>query len=466
MWRQNKYLEANNRRGNNSINGDGSGSEEEYFPLSPSQTLQPSPQAKRQSRFRPAVDASIAKDLSSYNAATGLRPNSAREMGDLLMDNRNRYGLPESKPFALPESLPASTGHASGFRPGVTDSALTNGSPGLSLTREDSASNEESRQSQSSRQTRSDPRLLGGSGTESESNKRIHASMPVERDGTSLQRSIPVEPYSTALQTPTDSPSVFHPGDANSTLTTDSSGPSLTRGSSAVIEENTQSQSLRQKRSSPRLSGRNDSESESTKRRRISMLPEPQSISSPTLASGLEASNDLKDQPNHSRRNVQLGNSDSSKSQPGPSPRESSHPTTAQADPHTHTPAIRPKVDIRVVDTSSPRLDIKKWPGGTLKDRTLKSIFDDVSSMFSEQTLQTIKFKLQTLKKENGMECVIERDDDGAYDLMMQKFNERVRERVGAGETRFKLVLEPERGAQGATEGAVNGASGSEENYL
>ena len=86
--------------------------------------------------------------------------------------------------------------------------------------------------------------------------------------------------------------------------------------------------------------------------------------------------------------------------------------------------------------------------------------------MLSEPTLQTIKFQLQTLKKENGMECLIGRDDDEAFDFMMQKLNERIRERIRAGETRFKLVLEPERGVEGATEGAVSEASGSEEDYV
>ena len=412
MWRQNKYLAANNRRGNNSINGHRSGSEEEYSPLSPSQTSKPSPQSTRKVRSRLPDYGFIAKDRSSYDTATGLRPNSAREMADLPVGNRNGYRLPGEKSPALPKSVPASTGHPSDFRPGVTNSALTNGSSGKGGN---STTNEENIQSQSSRQKRSDPRLLGSDDAESAFNKWIHTLGLAELVSTFHQTSIPAELDSTPLRTPTNSPSIFHPGDTNSTLTTGSSGLSLTRGSSANTEENTQSQSLRQKRIYPRLSGSNDIESESNKRMRISMPSELQS-------------------------------------------------TTSQADPHT--PAIRPEVNVLVVESSGPRITIKKWPGATLKGRTLKSVFDEVSSMFPEQTLLTIKFQLQTQKKEDAMECLIGRDDDEAFEFMMQKFNERIRERIRAGETRFKLVLEPERGVEGATGGAVSEASGSEENYV
>lgn len=130
------------------------------------------------------------------------------------------------------------------------------------------------------------------------------------------------------------------------------------------------------------------------------------------------------------------------------------------------TPAARPEVKILVVESSGPQTTIKKWPGGILRGRTLKSIFDEVSATFSAQTLQRIKFQLQALKKENGLECLIEREDDQVFEVMMRKFNERIKERKRAGETRFKLVLELDRGVQEATEEAVSEASGSEEDYL
>ena len=155
------------------------------------------------------------------------------------------------------------------------------------------------------------------------------------------------------------------------------------------------------------------------------MPSELHSTSSQILASDLEPSNDLDDQRNHPRKNVQLGNSDSPQSQTGPSRKESSPSTTAQAD--LPNPTVRPEVNIFVVESSGPQITIKKWPGGKLRGRTLKSIFDEVSTTFPEQTLQRIKFQLQTLKKEHGMECLIERDDDQVFEVMLQEFNERIK---------------------------------------
>ena len=185
------------------------------------------------------------------------------------------------------------------------------------------------------------------------------------------------------------------------------------------------------------------------------------STSLQTPTSDLDSLNDVNNQRDYPHKNVELGNSDSSRSQTF---QELDPSITAKAD--NAAPTMRPKVEIFVVASSGSQITIKKWSGGTLRGRTLKSIFNEVSTTFSERTLQRIKFQLQTLKKENRMECLIERDDDQVFEVMMQKFNERIKERKRAGETRFKLFLKPDYGIQGATEVAVSEGSESEEDYL
>ena len=273
----------------------------------------------------------------------------------------------------------------------------------------------------------------------------------------------PFAPQNSLLAS-TGNPSSFHLRSANSALMTGSSDMSPTRGYSGYSEENIQGQSLHQKRSYPHLLGSNNVESESSKRNRISMPPELYSTALQTPTSDFDSSNDVNGQRIVPQENVGFSNWDGSQSQNLPFPKESDPPMTAKTD--ILTPAARPEVKILVVESSGPQITIKKWPGGNLRGRTLKSIFDEVSATFSAQTLQRIKFQLQALKKENGLECLIERDDDEAFDLMMQKFNERIKECMRAGETRFKLILEIDRGVQEATEIAVSEASGSEEDYL
>ena len=225
-----------------------------------------------------------------------------------------------------------------------------------------------------------------------------------------------------------------------------------------------QGQSSQQKRPHPRPLGSNYIESESNKRSRMSMPSELHSTSSQALASDLEPSNDLDNPRSNPRKNVQLGNSESPQSQTGPSRKESSPSTTAQAD--VPNPTLRPEVNIFVVESSGPHITIKKWPGGTLRGRTLKSIFEEVSTTFPEQSIQRIKFQLQTLRKEHRTECLIERDDDQVFEVMLQEFNERIKGRMRAGETRFKLFLKPDHGLQGATKAAVSEGPESEENYV
>ena len=265
---------------------------------------------------------------------------------------------------------------------------------------------------QSSQQKRSHPLPLDSTNVGSESNKRKRTASPAEHHGASLQL-------------PTNTPSNFRPGDTNLALTT------ATSRNSGDGEENIQDQT--------------------------SQLHSTSSIP----ASDLKPLNDLDDEENGPRNNVQLDSLDNPQSQIGPSPNESGPSKTAKAGFPTST--TRSEVDIFIVESSGPRFSMKEWPGGSLRGRTLEFIFNEVTTAFPGQALQRIKFQLETLKMENAMECLIERDDDKIFGAMMQKFKKRIKERKEAGETKFKLYLEVDRGVQ---EAAVSEALESEEDDL
>ena len=92
---------------------------------------------------------------------------------------------------------------------------------------------------------------------------------------------------------------------------------------------------------------------------------------------------------------------------------------------------MRPEVRNSVVASSGSQLTIKKRLGGTVSDKTLETIFNEVSIMIPEQTFQRIKFKLETLKKEDGMECLIEGDDEEVFELMIRMLKEHINGRSG-----------------------------------
>ena len=170
----------------------------------------------------------------------------------------------------------------------------------------------------------------------------------------------------------------------------------------------------------------------------------------PSPTSDLAASRHVNNERTHARDGMELGDSDrsqmhSSPSWPNPIP-------STQARNDQPGPVVKPGVGIFVIALCSSRFTIKKWPSGTLKDKKLNAIFDEVSALISRNEIQRINFKLETLKKENGLECLIERGDMAIFEVMIQKFNERIKERKKAGEAKFKILLEPDPEQQGAEE--------------
>lgn len=131
------------------------------------------------------------------------------------------------------------------------------------------------------------------------------------------------------------------------------------------------------------------------------------------------------------------------------------------------SPAVKLRINIFVDASCGSHVDIKKWPDGRFKDKTPCAIFDQVSALIIRNDVKSIKLELKTLKKEHELNSIIERDDDvEAFEMILRKFNGRIRERKDAGETEFKMLLKPEFEQQGAAEADVAQGSKSDEDYL
>lgn len=122
--------------------------------------------------------------------------------------------------------------------------------------------------------------------------------------------------------------------------------------------------------------------------------------------------------------------------------------------------APKPGVQIQyfIIKARTPRLAYTRWPEGTLRDKTLGSIFDEVASYTSKTKIRKFWFKLDTSRAE--IEYPIRRGDENTLDDMKRDFDDEEM-RVGKkdGNTTFKIWLEPDPTEQESTgAGLVEGS--------
>ncbi len=160
--------------------------------------------------------------------------------------------------------------------------------------------------------------------------------------------------------------------------------------------------------------------------------------SSPTSERG--ASRRTNNQPVQFSRGTELGSSNHF--QMHSSPFQSRSDAGMQAINDQPDLAVKPEVEIFVIMLFGSRTIVEKCPNETLTDRIVYNIFDEVSTRISKSDIQGINFKLGTSKKEVELECLLERENMVIFEVMIQKFNERIEERKKAGETTFKMLLE------------------------
>ena len=115
--------------------------------------------------------------------------------------------------------------------------------------------------------------------------------------------------------------------------------------------------------------------------------------------------------------------------------------------------APKPEVQIQyfIITARTPRLAYTLWPDGTLRDKTIDQIFNNVAPYISYKRAQKIIFKLCTSQVE--MEYPIRRGDGNTFEDMRRAFNEGLKVDRKKGVTRFQIWLEPDAERQALVEG-------------
>lgn len=145
-----------------------------------------------------------------------------------------------------------------------------------------------------------------------------------------------------------------------------------------------------------------------------------------------------------------------------PIPTPSSTPTRQQS----RNAPFKPEVQIQyfIITARTPRLAYTLWPEGSLRDKTIGDIFDEVASYISYKRAQKIVFKLCTSQVE--MEYPIRRGDGNTFEDMRRAFNEGLKVDRKKGVARFKMWLEPDPEREGLVEAEDKEGSEGEEDIV
>lgn len=117
-----------------------------------------------------------------------------------------------------------------------------------------------------------------------------------------------------------------------------------------------------------------------------------------------------------------------------------------------------------IITARTPRLAYTLWPEGTLRDKTLGKVFDEVATYTWKKHVQKIVFKVSTSQEE--VEYPIHRGDENTFEDMRRAFNKGLRADRKKGITKFKIWLEPDPAGQRSTEAEMGGGSESEDDIV
>lgn len=169
---------------------------------------------------------------------------------------------------------------------------------------------------------------------------------------------------------------------------------------------------------------------------------EPRSAANEILSHpdpGLGASDHIHDQVTNETNHLDRREIEEHEHPSLPSP-SASATTTRQ---HSRS-APKPEVQrlFFITTARTPRHAYTRWPEGTLQDKTLDAIFDEVAAYTSKKTIRKILFQLVTSGAE--INYPIRRGDETTFDEMNRDFDEGIEMDREKGNTIFKIWLEPD----------------------
>ena len=95
-----------------------------------------------------------------------------------------------------------------------------------------------------------------------------------------------------------------------------------------------------------------------------------------------------------------------------------------------------------VVVSKHPRHVVKSWPQGSIQNKSLSDVFDEVEVFISRKNVQRIDFRLTTPQEERIFP--VSRDDEDQYQRMRRVFSEVLRMGIRKGNMEFEIWLEPD----------------------
>lgn len=150
--------------------------------------------------------------------------------------------------------------------------------------------------------------------------------------------------------------------------------------------------------------------------------------------------------PGHAERSLPSPASNAARPEtttPEPSP-AIENPTEQQTLAHEPQAQPRPEIHYYIIASRTPRLSKIHWAEGSLADRTIGAIFDEVAAVASKSDVQRIAFKLTTSRSD--IQYTISRNNEKIYEIMKKVFSKDVNADLGRGNMEFDIELELDPG--------------------
>ena len=118
-------------------------------------------------------------------------------------------------------------------------------------------------------------------------------------------------------------------------------------------------------------------------------------------------------------------------------------PELAQDDPPPHIRDIAIEIRYSIIASRSPRLVKRHWPIQSLSEKTVRTLFVEVSKFTSKPDIQRIVFKLNLSQADS--EYTVQKDDQRTFEAMKDDFADDIMaDWKGNGTTKFSIWLEPD----------------------
>lgn len=128
---------------------------------------------------------------------------------------------------------------------------------------------------------------------------------------------------------------------------------------------------------------------------------------------------------------------------------------TEQTRPVHSRAGLRPEIRYYIIASRSGRSSKIHWPEGSLADKAVDTLFDEVLDRASKDDVQRIAFKLTT--SVSDIQYTITRNDEKIYEIMKKTFKKDINVDLGRGNTDFDIELELDPGKSGVAVGTEEG---------